>query len=205
MHLIGRTLTTLAMLAFIGVGAMSSGHAKNPEAQAFVEALSEEALALVKTDRPEAEQREDFAKLLDTYFDMRGIAQFLVGRYWRTASADERDAYYEAFRESIVTTYTRRFGDYSGQVMDVTGSREDGRFVLVNSQIVSPDGTGQPVNVDWRVLEQDGGKTFKVVDVVIEGVSMSVTQRQEYTSVIQNKGGKLSALTDALNKTSRVN
>lgn len=204
MHLIGRTLTTLAMLAFLGVGAMSSGHANDPKAQAFVETLSEEALALVKTERPESEQRVDFAKLLDTYFDMRGIAQFLVGRYWRTASEAERDAYYEAFHESIVTTYTRRFGDYSGQEMKVVGSRENGRFILVNSQIVSPDGTGQPVNVDWRVLPQDGG-SFKVVDVVIEGVSMSVTQRQEYTSVIQNKGGKLSALTEALNRTSRVN
>lgn len=204
MHLIGRTLTTLAMLAILGVGAMSTGHANDSKAQAFVETLSDEALALVKTERPEADQRADFAKLLDTYFDMRGIAQFLVGRYWRSASEAERNAYYEAFRDSIVTTYTRRFGDYSGQEMEVTGSREDGRFILVSSKIVSPDGTGQPVNVDWRVLEQDGG-TFKVVDVVIEGVSMSVTQRQEYTSVIQNKGGKLSALTEALNRTSRVN
>lgn len=171
-------------------------------ARSFVQTLANEALELVVDDRPEADKREDFAILLDRYFDMRGIAQFLVGRYWRTASEMERDAYYDAFHDSIVTTYTRRFSDYSGQELRVTGSREDGRFLLVSSEIVSPDGQGQPVKVDWRLMPQDG-RSYKVVDVVIEGVSMSVTQRQEYTSLIQSRGGGLPALTEALNQNTR--
>ncbi|MCR9174875.1 MAG: ABC transporter substrate-binding protein [Alphaproteobacteria bacterium] len=172
-------------------------------AKDFVNTLAEKALAIAQADAPPEEQRAEFSKLLDSFFDMPGIAEFLAGRYWRTASEDDRKAYFEAFHASIVNTYTNRFGDYSGQQLNVTGSREDGRFVLVNSEIVAPGGQTQPVKVDWRLLPVDG--SFKVVDVVIEGVSMSVTQRQEYTALIQSNGGKLAALTEALDqKNSRV-
>ncbi len=172
-------------------------------AQQFVNTLAEKALAIVQADATPTENRAEFSKILDSFFDMRGIAQFLAGRYWRGASEADQEAYFKAFHTSIVNTYTSRFGDYSGQKLNVTGSREDGRFVLVNSEIVAPGGQTQAVKVDWRLLPTDGD--FKVVDVVIEGVSMSVTQRQEYTALIQSKGGELAALTEALDqKNSRM-
>jgi phospholipid transport system substrate-binding protein len=172
-------------------------------ARQFVSSLADKALAIAKSDATPAEQRAEFSKILDTYFDMRGIAQFLAGRYWRAAPEADQDAYFKAFHASIVNTYTSRFGDYSGQELKVTGSREDGRFILVNTEIVAPDGQTQPIKVDWRLIPSDD--TFKVIDVVIEGVSMSVTQRQEYTALIQSKGGKLAALTEALDdRNSRI-
>ena len=78
----------------------------------------------------------------------------------------------------------------------VDGSREDGQFVLVNTRLVDPKGVPD-VRVEWRLIRQGDG--FKVADVVIEGVSMSVTQRQEYASVIQSNGGEVKALIKALN------
>ena len=127
---------------------------------------------------------------------MEGIGRFLLGRYWRMASPEDREAYLKAFNESIVYTYTARFDEYSGQRLVVDGSREDGQFVLVNTRLVDPKG-GPDVRVKWRLIRQGDG--FKVADVVIEGVSMSVTQRQEYASVIQSGGGEVKALIKALN------
>ena len=127
---------------------------------------------------------------------MEGIGRFLLGRYWRMASPEDREAYLKAFNESIVYTYTARFDEYSGQRLVVDGSREDGQFVLVNTRLVDPKG-GPDVRVEWRLIRQGDG--FKVADVVIEGVSMSVTQRQEYASVIQSGGGEVKALIKALN------
>jgi phospholipid transport system substrate-binding protein len=172
-------------------------------AKEFVSTLADKALTIAKSGASPAENRAEFSKLLDAYFDMRGIAQFLAGRYWRPASESDQEAYFKAFHASIVNTYTSRFGDYSGQELQVTSSREDGRFILVSSEIVAPSGQTQPIKVDWRLLSTES--TFKVIDVVIEGVSMSVTQRQEYTALIQSKGGKLAALTEALDdKNSRI-
>ena len=200
--LLARSCMVLLILAGLTLDSIRPASASETAKQ-FVNTLAEKALAIVQADATPAENRAEFSKLLDSFFDMRGIAQFLAGRYWRTASEADQDAYFKAFHASIVNTYTSRFGDYSGQKMNVTGSREDGRFVVVNSEIVAPSGQTQDVKVDWRLLPTDG--SFKVVDVVIDGVSMSVTQRQEYTALIQSKGGELAALTEAMDqKKSRI-
>ena len=59
------------------------------------------------------------------------------------------------------------------------------------SQITHPDAS-QPTTIDWRVRQQDG--KMGVIDVIVEGISLSVTQRQEYASVIQNSGGQIDGL-----------
>ena len=94
------------------------------------------------------------------------------------------------FEDMIVQTYTTRFEDYSGQKLKVTGSEPSGSTdYIVTSQVVQQD--GPPVNLQWRVRKKD---SLRVVDVIVEGVSMSVTQRSDFSSVIQNGGGKLDAL-----------
>lgn len=164
----------------------------------FVEDFAGKAIALAsEKDLTTEERRVRFDTLLGTYFDMPAIGQFLLGRYWRTASEQEREAYIKAFTENIVYTYSRRFDEYTGQKLVIDDSREDGRFNIVTSRIVDPN-SSQEYRLEWRVIEE--GQTFKIVDVVIEGVSMSVTQRQEYASVIQNNGGKVQALINALNR-----
>lgn len=183
------------VLLVAGVSVSARADASAPET--FIHSLADRALALV-TDKSSSmsEKRERFDQLLSDTFDMEGIGRFLLGRYWRLATPEEREAYLKAFNESIVYTYTARFDEYSGQKLVVDGSREDGQFTIVSSRIVDPRG-GADVRVDWRVIRQ--GDKFKVVDVVIEGVSMSVTQRQEYASVIQSNGGEVKALIKALN------
>ena len=166
--------------------------------EAFIHELADRALGLVTDKNTDmAAKRARFDELLSDTFDMEGIGRFLLGRYWRLATPEERDAYLKAFKESIVYTYTARFDEYAGQKLVVDGSREDGQFTLVNSRIVDPNGSAD-VKVEWRLIRQ--GDSFKVVDVVIEGVSMSVTQRQEYASVIQSNGGEVKALVKALNE-----
>lgn len=168
------------------------------DAGAFVGEFADKAIALVtESAKSTAERREKFGGLVRTYFDMPGIGRFLLGRYWRTATDAEQEAYLTAFTENMIYTYSRRFDEYGGQKLVIDGTREDGRFDIVSSRIVSPN-SGEQFRLEWRVIE-DGG-SFKIVDIVIEGVSMSVTQRQEYASVIQNNGGKVQALIDALNR-----
>lgn len=163
----------------------------------FIHALADRALGLVTDSASDiTSKRARFEELLTDTFDMEGIGRFLLGRYWRLATPEDREAYLKAFKESIVYTYTARFDEYSGQKLVVDGSRQDGQFTLVSSRIVEPKG-GPDVKVEWRLIRQ--GDDFKVADVVIEGVSMSVTQRQEYASVIQSNGGEVKALIKALN------
>jgi phospholipid transport system substrate-binding protein len=186
-----------AVVAALTVAIVAGRAEASSSPERFIDNLAERALALV-TDNGIglAERRQKFDQLLAETFDMEGIGRFLLGRHWRLATPEDREAYLKAFTESTVYTYSNRFDDYSGQKLAVDGSREDGQFTLVASRIIDPKG-GPDVRVDWRVIRQ--GDAFKVVDVVIEGVSMSVTQRQEYASVIQSNGGDVKALIKALN------
>ena len=103
--------------------------------------------------------------------------------------------YLRLFENMIVTTYAQRFSEYSGQELVVgKATKASERDTVVSSQIVQKD--GPPVTVSWRV--RSGASGMKIIDVIVEGVSMSVTQRSDFASVIQGGGGKVQALLTSL-------
>ncbi|MGZ9020574.1 MAG: MlaC/ttg2D family ABC transporter substrate-binding protein, partial [Rhodoplanes sp.] len=104
----------------------------------------------------------------------------------------------DLFEKLIVVTYVDRFSRYSGEQLKVTrtvGDKESGD-TIVYSEISRP--AGEPLHVGWRVRKY--GSSFKIVDVSVEGVSMGQTQRSEFSSVIRNNGGSLSALLDEMRR-----
>ncbi|MEJ0069691.1 MAG: ABC transporter substrate-binding protein [Pseudomonadota bacterium] len=121
----------------------------------------------------------------------RRSARFVLGRYWRTATDPQKAEFLKLFEDMIVKTYNSRFTEYKGELFSVTGTRVDGDSAMVTTNVVQPNGR-QAVKVDWRVLKPQG--KLKIVDVIIEGVSMSVTQQQEFGSVIQRSGGQIDGL-----------
>ncbi|NQW10606.1 MAG: ABC transporter substrate-binding protein [Alphaproteobacteria bacterium] len=193
MGAIARIVLVAAVLVVGSRASLAESGAEN-----FIRTLADRALSLVT--EPSAsmpEKRVRFDALLNETFDMPAIGRFLLGRYWPLATQEQREAYLKAFNENIVYTYTNRFNSYSGQTLSVDGSREDGQFVIVTSRIIDPNG-GPPVVLDWRLVKT--GDDYKVIDLKIEDVSMSITLRREYASLIENNGRSVQALIDALNK-----
>jgi phospholipid transport system substrate-binding protein len=164
----------------------------------FVQKLGDRALMTLTDKNLPREQRVARAReLLHDYFDVPTIARFAMGPAWRTATAEEKKEYMGLFEDMIVQTYTTRFEDYSGQQFKVEGARDDDeRNVIVSSKILQNG--GPPVDVDWHVRKKDGG--MKVVDVIVENISMGQTQRDDFASVIQGDGGKVSTLLESLRK-----
>lgn len=183
-------------LLFIGIAvplAPAAADDKGVAAEKFVDNLGDAALALVTDKEIVGEaRREKFRALLNKHFDLNWIGQFVLGRNWPRASPEQRETYLKLFEESLVFTYTNQFDNYSGQKFEVTGNGENGRYTVVKSEIIDPVNPQGNVLVDWRLIKD--GETFKIVDVVIEGISMGITQRNEYTSVIESNGGKIDPL-----------
>lgn len=129
---------------------------------------------------------------------MPAIAQFVLGRYWSAATAEQRNEYLRLFEDLIVVTYVDRFVRYSGERLEVTGAVQDrdSGDVLVSSDITRT--AAQPISVGWRVRKY--GHSFKIIDVYVEGVSMGQTQRSEFSSVIRNNGGSVTALLDEMRR-----
>lgn len=139
------------------------------------------------------QRREEFRKLLEDSFDMETIGRFAAGSSWRMASPQQREDYQRMFRKMIVNVYAKRLSDYKGENFDVRTFRAEGKKdVMVTSYIV-PGGEPE-VRVDWRVRYKDG--SYRVVDVIVEGVSMAITQRSDFVSVIQRGGGNFQVLLD---------
>ncbi len=167
-------------------------------AETFVQTMANRGLAFLSDDALPADKKAaEFRDLLKDSFDLKTISRFALGRYWRMTTPEQKDEYYRLFVEMIVDVYTVRFGEYNGQKFEVSGSRAiSDKDVLVNSQIVSEKSGSSPIEVDWRVRHKNGG--YQIIDVMVEGVSMSVTQRSDFAGVIQKGGGKVEALLEHL-------
>jgi len=195
MKLFGFSLLSFLVVALMAMPAVA-GKAPAPAAR-FIDGLGQQALSsLTARDLPRATREKRVRELLRTNFDVPTIAKFAMGTYWRQMSESQRGEYMNLFEEMVVQTYTTRFEDYSGQTMEVDPATVSGGHgdALVKSKILQKD--GPPVNLEWRVSSKTGG--MKVIDVVVEGVSMSVTQRSEFSAVIQRGGGKIDALLASL-------
>lgn len=177
------------------VGRVASADASLGPAE-FIAGLGDRAVsALTGPDLNQTERETRFRELLHTHFDVPAIGKFVLGRFWRSASDAERQEFLGLFEELLVRSYARRFADYSGESFEVKTVREEsGGHAIVQSLVVRP--SAENVRVDWRVAKQ--GNDFRIIDVIVEGLSMAVTQRDEFASVIQSKGGKLAGLIDVL-------
>src|SRR5205823_5432641 len=109
------------------------------------------------------------------------------GRYWRVATPEEQQEFLRLFQEYIVQSYAARLGEYGGEPFRVLGTRPSGSETVVTSEIDRPNGSR--VLVDWYVIERGGAP--KITDVYVGGVSMKVTQRDEFASVFQTICGRV--------------
>lgn len=172
--------------------------AADPEAEArrFIESLADQAIrALTQPDVPRQERIRRFRKLFNENFAVQAIGRWILGRHWPKASESERREYLKLFQDLLVVSYVDRFTEYAGESLKVVKTAPADGAVMVHAEIVRPAG-GPPVRVDWRVATQDG--KHKIIDLIVEGTSMSATMRSEFGSVIRQKGGEVAGLLEEL-------
>lgn len=166
------------------------GQVAAQDARAFVSALGNDAIQVLGPSVSPDRRLARFRELFHNDFDVPGIGRFVLGRYWRVATPPQQQEFLGLFQEYIVRAYSVRLGQYGGEPFRVTGSRPNGGETIVSSEIIRPNGSR--VAVDWYLINEGG--QLKITDVYVGGVSMKVTQRDEFASVIQRNGGSVAAL-----------
>jgi phospholipid transport system substrate-binding protein len=171
--------------------AMPSRAANDPAA--FIADLGAKAINVLTSTASETERERQFRALFEQSFDLPEISRFVLGPYWRTATEQQRQEFTKLFENYVIHAYTVRFNAYAGQQLKVGSARPEGdNGALVQSEIALPNSNQPPVKVDWRVTKS--GDSYKITDVTVEGVSMALTERQEFASIIQRGGGQVEAL-----------
>ena len=164
----------------------------------FIQSLGDQAIQILQNKQLGQKEREaQFNKLFTEGFDVAEIGRFVLGRYWNVATPDQQQQYIKLFGTYVVAVYANRFSQYSGEKFTVAGSQPTPDGASVASQIIRPNG-GPPINIVWKIAKENGG--FKIRDVVAENLSMTITQRAEFASVVERGGGGAAGV-DALNNT----
>lgn len=178
------------LLLFAGNAAAEIDAAK---AEAFVKEVTTEGIEqIINANIPQAEKDARFAKLFNKALDLDFIGQFVLGRNWRTATPAQREEFIKVYRQLNISTWSKRFDEFKGRefIFKGTSPSNSAGQVFVNS--IVPMDQGEPAKVVWRVREKDG--QYKIVDIIIENVSLAITARNEYTAFIKNNPGGVDAL-----------
>ena len=163
----------------------------------FASQLADEAIDILKDEElSKTGKQRRIEELFDSRVDVEWVAKFVLGKYWREASDEQKKSYVENYRAFVLKHYASKLTDYSDQQYEIQSARpegDEGEF-LVSMEIMNPDEPN--VILNYRLREVDGA--LKIYDIIVEGVSMITTQRSEFGSVISRKG--LDYLIDALGK-----
>ncbi len=194
-----KSLLASCLLVFALAALPTAGLALDTkQAAAFLENLQEKAASrLGDTSVSEKEKEDHFRKLFNENFDVTAIGRFVIGRYWRGASEADQKAFLAVFEDAMVQRFLPLLAENSSErfkIGTVTPDSNSDNMALIESRIDRPE--GEPYRVTWRVRENNGD--FKILDIVAEGVSMAITLRSEYGTVLKNNGGNLPPLTEAL-------
>lgn len=159
------------------------------EAVAFIQGIGDRAISILSDKAVTPEQaNKTFHAMLRDDFDIDLLGKYALGAaVWKTLNDSQKQQYNTLFEKLVVQLYNSRFRLYHGETFKAVGATaEDERDTYVNGLIFHND-SRPPVKVDWRVRKKDG--RFQVIDVIVEGVSMTVTQHSEFSSVLQKNGG----------------
>ncbi|WP_367155268.1 phospholipid-binding protein MlaC [Methylomonas sp. HYX-M1] len=197
--LLAITLATAAVLTPAGTQAAVGGAADDP--QAIVQSVS----SRIQEHLQSAGAGQDFKQLsdyvaseIDPYIDFDLVSGLVLGSYWKTATPAERSEFSREFKTLLMRVYARGFAEAKNWSLKFFPSDADpsGQKTLIKTQILQAE--RKPIAVDYRMLQQRG--SWKVYDILIDGVSLVATYRSSFRSEIETNGGSLTGTLDNLRK-----
>ncbi|MEQ1888847.1 MAG: ABC transporter substrate-binding protein [Alphaproteobacteria bacterium] len=164
----------------------SAGRVEPAQAGAFVTDLGAQAINVLRQPGQTIERREAiFRDILAQKFALDFIGRFALGRHWQALSADQQEEYIMLFSEFVLGAYASMLGGYVDEQFQVLGVTQAGQYDMIVSSRITGGGR-EPMRVDWRVRQVDAHP--QIIDVSVGGVSMSITQREEFSSLVQRDG-----------------
>jgi phospholipid transport system substrate-binding protein len=188
-------LTAASLLAAIGrLVRPAQAQSADGRASSFVKNIGDRLVAVVNGQESDREKRAKLTAIIDGAVDVDGVARFCLGRFWRNASAEQQQRYTELFHQVLVNNITAKLGEYRGVrfVMGRTQQHDDN--TVVSTVVERPN--NPPTNVDW-IIGNDASNP-KIIDVIAEGTSLRLTQRQDYASYLSRNNNNIDALINAM-------
>jgi phospholipid transport system substrate-binding protein len=170
-------------------------------AVAFIKATGAKLVAAIDAGSPLEQRRQVLGGIIDANIDVDGVARFCLGRFWNTATPAQQQQYLKLFRDMLVVNISVKLGDYRGVTFDVGTVQDRDTGEVVATIVKRPN--NPPANLQWLVANATTDP--KIIDLIAEGTSLRITERDDYASFLSQHGNSLDALLEGLRKQASQN
>ena len=193
-----RAMVLGLVLIWFGAPPVQAEDAPNfaPAAADTVRTITITGLKILREPLSVEQKRKQFRELLLANVDVESVIRFLFGRAIKTATPQQKAELTELISEFVVRAYSRNISNFNKYTVNITDSRMDGVSALVFTDIIRTQDNNNSYKVVWRLVLSDNRP--KLVDCILEGISVNVTQKQEFASIMERSGKGLDGVIDVL-------
>lgn len=192
--LLNRRMFTGAALAALVAGASFPGAALAATPEDYVNEIAGQVMKLANNSQKGPAARAKFAALMNRYVNLRGIANYALGPYAKKLPANRRDEFYGLVSNYAAALFVYYLEDFRGTELEINSTTKQGKFTVIQSAIKLKGGGREQVR--WRLLPQGG--SFRVNDVNIKGVWMTISMKDRFSKVLNKSKGDFDPLFDEL-------
>lgn len=162
------------------------------EGEAFVRIMADEVITILKTAQTREDREARFAGLLSKKANLRRIGDFTLGSFRRRVSDADLENFHDLFKNMIVKVYANRLGGYTDQKINILGSSQKKKNILVETELIFTDGR-EPISMVWRLYREKDGR-LTLFDLRVLGVWMALEQREAFGSLLKNNNEDFNVL-----------
>ncbi len=163
------------------------------EPDVFVQSTVNRAADTLGGNLSKEERIEELKKIAKDTVDIRGIGLYSLGSHRKGLSNEKKKEYSEVFENYFMTSFSSRLAEYSNPVIEVNSKEKiNDNYTLVSSTLVATEKRPE-IKIEWRIYTKNPDKPL-IRDLIIEGLSLARTQKEEFNSIIQSAGGNVEAL-----------
>ena len=165
--------------------------AKDPSA--LINEIVDEAAAILSSEDPVESKIIKLNAIAERSVDIDGIGMYTLGKYRKTIDAEQKTKYRKLFRSYFLKSFSSRLVDYTNPRINVISQKKiNEKYTIVNSILEATPKRPQ-VKIDWRIYTKNPDRPL-IRDLIVEGLSLARTQKEEFNSIIQNNDGNINAL-----------
>jgi len=166
-------------------------YAKNPSD--LINEIVDDASKVLSSDDPVESKIIKLNDIAERSVDINGIGMYTLGKYRKSISEEEISKYQKLFKSYFLKSFSSRLVDYTDPKIDVVSEKKvSDNYTIVNSVLAANKGMPE-VKIDWRIYTKNPDKPL-IRDLMVEGLSLARTQKEEFNSVIQNNNGDINSL-----------
>ena len=184
---------------FIIVNLFSINYAYSMEPDVFVQSTVNRASEALSSNSSKEAKIEKLKQIASETVDINGIGFYTLGSYRKTISKSEINQYEKLFKQYFLKSFASRLAEYSNPEIEVVSKKKLNENYTIVSSILLGTEQRPEVKIDWRVYTKNTQNPL-IRDLIIEGLSLARTQKEEFSSIIQNNDGDINALFSTLEK-----